>query len=96
MGDAPGGGHILTIEDPDGFPVNFIYGQAPVSRQGRSPEKLLFNHEDDKPRKKKFQRFEAGPAEVHKVGAQQLLVSGHTSNTHILPAWPLRTCRPAF
>lgn len=65
--DAPGGGYMVTIEDPQGFPVNFITGQAEVKEQKEMPEKLLVNYEMDKPRAKSFQRFEAGPAEVHKV-----------------------------
>jgi hypothetical protein len=67
MKDAPGGGYIVTIADPEGFPVNFIWGQEPVREERKKPEKLLFNDEDDKPRQKAFQRFEPGPAEVHKV-----------------------------
>lgn len=67
MKDAPGGGYIVTIADPEGFPVNFIWGQEPVREERKKPEKLLFNDEDEKPRQKAFQRFEPGPAEVHKV-----------------------------
>lgn len=66
MKDAPGGGYIVSIEDPQGFPCNFIYGQtAPEPRP--KPEKLIVNDESDKPRARKFQRFEPGPAAVHKV-----------------------------
>lgn len=68
MKDAPGGGHIASILDPEGFPVNFIYGQTPAQPQDM-PEKLLFNDESTKPRARKFQRFEPGPAAVHKVCA---------------------------
>lgn len=68
MTDAPGGGKILSILDPEGFPVNFICGQAAVTEQRKVPEKLVVNDETDKPRKKAFQRFEPGPAEVHKLG----------------------------
>jgi len=68
MKDAPGGGFIVTIADPEGFPVNFVYGQAAVDKDKPKPAKLLFNDETDKPRQKRFQRFEPGPAEVHKLG----------------------------
>lgn len=67
MKDAPGGGYIVTIADPEGFPVNFIYGQAEVKEERKKPTKLLLNDESDKPRQKRFQRFQPGPAEVHKV-----------------------------
>jgi len=67
MTDAPGGGFIASIADPEGFPVNFVWGQKPVSEERHYPGKLLVNYEDDKPRQKRFQRFDPGPAEVHKV-----------------------------
>lgn len=67
MKDAPGGGHILTIEDPEGFPLNLVHGQAPVERAQKRPERLIVNDEYEKPRVRKFQRFEPGPAEVFKV-----------------------------
>jgi hypothetical protein len=66
MKDAPGGGHIASILDPEGFPVNFIHGQTPAQPQ-QMPEKLMINDESTKPRARKFQRFEPGPAAVHKV-----------------------------
>lgn len=67
MEAAPGGGYIVTIEDPEGFPVNFVYGQSLDNVEHKKPEKLIFNDETEKPRQKKFQRFKPGPAEVHKV-----------------------------
>ena len=74
MKDAPGGGYIVSVEDPEGFPVNFVYGQQPVNEQRRRPEKIVVNDEFDKPRQKAFQRFDPGPAEVHKVS----LLTVHT------------------
>ncbi|KIW11425.1 hypothetical protein PV08_10725 [Exophiala spinifera] len=68
MKDAPGGGYIATIADPEGFPVNFIWGQAEVKEERAKPAKLQINDEVDKPRQKAFQRFDPGPAEVHKLG----------------------------
>jgi len=68
MKDAPGGGHIASILDPEGFPVNFIHGQTSAQPQVM-PEKLVFNDESTKPRVRKFQRFEPGPAAVYKVRA---------------------------
>ncbi len=92
MTDAPGGGYIASIEDPEGFPVNFIYGQtAPEPRP--MPEKLMFNDESDKPRQRKFQRFEPGPAGVHKLGHFGLCVRNfdtamqfYTQNFNIVPS----------
>ena len=69
MKDAPGGGYIATIVDPEGFPVNFIYGQTPAQPRDM-PEKLVYNDESTKPRVRKFQRFEPGPAAIHKVCLQ--------------------------
>ena len=39
MKDAPGGGYIVTVHDPNGFPVNLIFGQETRSR-GDYPNKL--------------------------------------------------------
>ena len=58
---------MLTISDPEGFPVSFICGQNPVVEERKKPSKLLVNDETDKPRQKRFQRFDPGPAEVHKA-----------------------------
>lgn len=66
MKDAPGGGYILTFTDPENIPVNLIFGQSPAEPK-EYPEKLIINHENDKPRVLKFQRFDPGPAAVHKV-----------------------------
>lgn len=68
MKDAPGGGHILTLHDPAGFPFNLMHGQQPAARDEDVPDKLLQNYEVDKPRVRKFNRFTPGPAAVHKLG----------------------------
>ena len=69
MTNAPGGGKILTVNDPEGFPVNFIYGVAHHEARTRAPQpKLIFNDEVHKPRQRQFQRFVEGPAEVYKLG----------------------------
>ena len=46
--------------------MNLIYGQTPVSA-GPYPEILEINYEVEKPRVRRFQRFQPGPAAVHKV-----------------------------
>lgn len=66
LDDAPGGGYIVTLHDPAGFPVNLLHGQE-VASADEPPIPLTFNFEKDKQRKRQFQRFKAGPAAVHKV-----------------------------
>ncbi|SCV48630.1 unnamed protein product [Fusarium fujikuroi] len=63
--EAPGGGSLVTVYDPEGLPINFIHGQEPAE-VGKMPDRLIVNFEDEKPRKRRFQRFSEGPAAVHK------------------------------
>jgi len=89
---APGGGHIVTILDPEGFPLNFIHGQtAPAPKP--LPEKLLLNDESTKTRQRQFQRFQPGPAAIHKLGHFGLvskdfptLKKWYTENFNIVPS----------
>jgi hypothetical protein len=74
IASAPGGGKLVTVEDPEGFPVNFIYGQSVPETTYKTPEQLVFNDETHKPRQRKFQRFAPGPAEVFKLGHFGLVV----------------------
>ncbi|PQE12303.1 trihydroxytoluene oxygenase protein [Rutstroemia sp. NJR-2017a BVV2] len=75
LNDAPGRGRLVTVLDPEGFPVNLIFGQDPVpASQLHIPEKLVYNFEDEKKRINKFQRFKEGPAAVHKLGHYGLCV----------------------
>jgi hypothetical protein len=90
--DAPGGGHMLTITDPAGFPVNLIHGQRPADR-GDYPDKLLQNYEVEKPRVRKFNRFTPGPAAVHKLGHYGYTVTNfeemfawYTSTFNLVPS----------
>lgn len=66
--EAPGGGEMVTLHDPAGHLVHLVHGQEekPVEQIGL--KKLTVNFEDEKPRKGRFQRFEPGPAPVHKWG----------------------------
>lgn len=66
--DAPGGGEIVTLTDPIGFKVHLIHGQTKREPTPLHLEKLIVNYEDEKPRKGRFQRFEHGPAPVHRWG----------------------------
>ncbi|KAF2860303.1 trihydroxytoluene oxygenase, partial [Piedraia hortae CBS 480.64] len=64
---SPGGGYMLTLHDLEGFPISLIYGQERATK-GEFPEKIQYNYEDEKPRIRRFNRFEVGPAAVHKLG----------------------------
>src|SRR5271165_3775960 len=66
LSDAPGGGSMVTLTDPEGFPVNLMFGQE-AAKNAEFPEKLILNYEKEKPRTRRFQRFQPGPAAVHKV-----------------------------
>jgi len=78
LNDAPGGGHMVTITDPEGFPINLLHGQTPKPA-GPMPEILSTNYEVEKPRVAKFQRFKPGPAAVHKLGHFGLCVQDFPS-----------------
>lgn len=87
--NAPGGGSRVTIYDPEGFPVNLLYGQELVE-PGQLPKKLVYNFEEDKSRIGSFQRFTAGPAAVHKVITSQGVVRGCVlTKIKARPLWSL-------
>ena len=94
MKDAPGGGYMVSLTDPEGFQVNFVYGQAEVKEKRAYPAKILLNDETDKPRVKAFQRYEPGPAAVHKVFSHPR--SPKRAPTDTFPARPLRDQRRGF
>ncbi|RHZ54842.1 trihydroxytoluene oxygenase [Aspergillus thermomutatus] len=90
--DAPGGGFMVTVKDPEGFPINLIYGQTPAA-PGEYPSKLVVNYESDKPRVRHFQRFVPGPAAVHKLGHFGLcvqnfreMVTFYTTTFNLVPS----------
>ncbi|KAJ5606573.1 Glyoxalase/Bleomycin resistance protein/Dihydroxybiphenyl dioxygenase [Penicillium lagena] len=68
LSDAPGGGSLVTITDPEGFPCNIIFGQKPTDTQVSHQEKIVLNYAGEKSRRREFNRFEHGPAAVHKLG----------------------------
>lgn len=91
MKEAPGGGHLLTVHDPAGFPINLMYGQERAPR-GDYPEKIIHNYEVEKPRVRKFNRFTPGPAAVHKLGHYGYCVTNfeemlnfYTKNFNLVP-----------
>jgi len=66
--DAPGGGFFVALRDPEGFPINLIYGQQEREPSlEEQPKMLAYNFENEKPRVREFLRFKPGPAAVHKV-----------------------------
>jgi hypothetical protein len=79
------------LEDPEGFPINLIYGQE-KAQVGTLPSKLLVNDVVETPRKREFQRFKPGPAAVHKLGHYGLCVQDfptqldwYTRNFNLVP-----------
>jgi hypothetical protein len=68
LSEAPGAGQMVTIVDPDGFLVNVIFGQERRKDASIAPaDKLRANYPIEKQRLRQFNRFEPGPAAVHKV-----------------------------
>ena len=93
--DAPGGGEIVTLHDPAGHPVHLVYGQQPKPTEDQNLQKLDINYEDSKPRKGRFQRFDPGPAPVHKWGhygvtypdgGYQMMYDWYTTTLALAPA----------
>ncbi|KAJ5365230.1 Glyoxalase/Bleomycin resistance protein/Dihydroxybiphenyl dioxygenase [Penicillium concentricum] len=92
LSDAPGGGFLVTITDPEGFPFNVAFGQKPIDAGVKHPEQVVLNYTGDKARRREFNRFEPGPAGVHKLGhfglcTQQFdeLVKFYTSTFNLVP-----------
>lgn len=73
---------MVTLTDPEGFPVNLIYGQK-AAEKGKYPDKLAVNYEDEKPRIRRFLRFQPGPAAVHKVRTHHKAIRNHVKLTAI-------------
>jgi hypothetical protein len=67
MTNAPGGGSLVTITDPEGYLFNVVFGQEPTNVEVSHPDKLVLNYTGEKSRRREFNRFEPGPAAVHKV-----------------------------
>ena len=78
--DAPGGGKIVTLQDPNGFRVGFVFGQQLRNSEGATAflEKSdpVPNTALEKPRKGPFRRFKTGPSPVHKLGHYGFIVPG--------------------
>lgn len=69
LDNAPGGGKQVTMTDPMGHFVHLVWGwEEKEETQPPNLQKLTVNYEDDKQRQGKFQRFQPGPAPVHRWG----------------------------
>jgi catechol 2,3-dioxygenase-like lactoylglutathione lyase family enzyme len=65
--DAPGGGRIVTLADPDGFRIDVIAGDAAVAEMA-VPSREAVNTGRETPRTNLVKRVKAGPAHVKRLG----------------------------
>ncbi|KAI1084698.1 Glyoxalase/Bleomycin resistance protein/Dihydroxybiphenyl dioxygenase [Whalleya microplaca] len=73
LGDAPGGGKMITFSRSDDTKFHVIYGQKERKVDGPPPSATHevqgpYNGPYEKPRLGTFQRYRDGPALVHKLG----------------------------
>lgn len=72
--DAPGGGEVVRLADPDGFVVEVVHGQAtlaPLATSGTTPG----NEKGDQRRLGAFRHIAKGPSHVLRLGHVVLSVS---------------------
>jgi catechol 2,3-dioxygenase-like lactoylglutathione lyase family enzyme len=72
--DAPGGGRVVRLTDPDGFSVEVVAGQATVDPQTLAP-RAPWNSADQTARLHLLKRLGKGPAHVLRLGHCVLNVS---------------------
>lgn len=72
--DAPGGGQVVRLTDPDGFVVEAVYGQLPVAPLP-TPEPALWNQGGTIARTGKERRVPKGPSHILRLGHVVLGVS---------------------
>jgi len=72
--DAPGGGHVARLSDPDGYCVEAVAGQAPASPLPVAPGQP-WNDARAHERLRSAKRIPAGPAQVLRLGHAVLNVS---------------------
>jgi catechol 2,3-dioxygenase-like lactoylglutathione lyase family enzyme len=65
--DAPGGGEVVRLTDPNGFRIEMVHGRANVDPMPHR-EPLPANHDNALPRINSTQRPPASPPEVLKLG----------------------------
>ena len=67
--DAPGGGLVVRLTDPDGFLIEAIAEQQPLSPVERiAPTPEPWNHAGEYPRIGRFRRVVQGPSHVQRLG----------------------------
>jgi hypothetical protein len=68
--DGPGGGQRVTFTDPvDNFPFHLVFNQTLLAAPQKDLPELDYNYPSQKHRAvNKTQRFEQGPAPIHKLG----------------------------
>jgi len=72
--DAPGGGKIVTLSDPDGFQVDVIAGDTPAAALPL-PSREAVNNGHETPRTNQVKRVASGPAHVKRLGHAVLNVT---------------------
>lgn len=74
--NAPGGGYVVRLTDPDGYLIEAVAGQekfAPVERTLPLPDP--WNHGGEHPRIARFRRAKQGPSHVQRLGHCALSVA---------------------
>ncbi|KAH8807754.1 Glyoxalase/Bleomycin resistance protein/Dihydroxybiphenyl dioxygenase [Xylogone sp. PMI_703] len=77
---APGGGKVVTIEDPNSFIIGFVFGQTlrDADTESATLEEASSGHHwngpDSKQRRGNTRRFQKGPCPVHKLGHYGFIV----------------------
>ncbi|KAF5648789.1 metapyrocatechase 2 [Fusarium sp. NRRL 25303] len=94
----PGGGHQVTLKSPSGFLFHVVYGQQERTPDYSASSTLVeslgpFNGTLVKRRFGQFQRFNHGPAMIHKLGHYGFIVADweeevrwYTSNFNFVPS----------
>ncbi|KAH6667460.1 Glyoxalase/Bleomycin resistance protein/Dihydroxybiphenyl dioxygenase [Halenospora varia] len=78
--DAPGGGKVVTLRDPNGFGIGFVFGQKlrdgieDTEVQQLERATVVANNAAKKFRYGEFRRFKQGPSPIHKLGHYGFMV----------------------
>jgi catechol 2,3-dioxygenase-like lactoylglutathione lyase family enzyme len=72
--DAPGGGKVVRLRDPDGFPIEVVAGQQTVENRVNGVRQP-WNHAEAIGRTREAKRIAAGPATVKRLGHVGIIVS---------------------
>ena len=72
--EAPGGGKVVRLSDPDGFTVEVVAGQAPAAPLPTMPDPVR-NTAASRERLRRTVRLEAGPSSVARLGHAVLEVT---------------------